>query len=184
MAVADEDMVGVVRQLACRSMSGHSERLPLRSPGEEGQDVSLGGRFWIQFREANSAQRDAVESAWVKDKVKRGGDIEREYGSVAVMDTLIEHNLIRDAVFPALDRKTGELADLAWPKQQGDQRKLVRPPAHTEEPGLPWPLMQILIAMAMDYYTGADTVVAELGNSSTTSASSPSETEEATSSSL
>jgi hypothetical protein len=162
-------------------MSGHSEELPLRAPG--GEDVSMGGRFWVQFRDADAAQRDALEGAWYKDKVKRGGDIEREYGSVAVMDLLIEHKLIRGANLPRI-KDDDELGDLAWPRKQEEQKRLVRPDKQADAVGLPWPLMQIIISMAMDFYMGIDAAVGELGNSSTTSASSPSEPAEETSSSL
>ena len=185
MAVTDAEMADAVQLLACRSMSGHSEELPLRIPGS-GDDASMGGRFWVQFRDANAAQRDALEGAFTKDMVKRGGDVVRQYGTVDAMDILVEQGLIRAAVLPALDPKdpAGKtVLNLAWPKGTQDQKQMIRPRANTEDQGITWPLMQVLVSMAMDFYLGVDMAVEELGNSSTTLESSPSEETEAVASS-
>lgn len=177
--VDDRKTLSVLKRLAARDMSGSSGAIPLRDL--DGNDISLDGRFWIEFREAGAAEKDKLYAAGLRERVERSGDVEREFSRARVMDVLVESNLVRGGNLPCEDEKNPDgIGDIAWPKNQGDQRRLVRAPANTHSKAITFELMLIIVDMAMRFYGEGEEEVEELGNSLETSESQENETEVAT----
>jgi hypothetical protein len=180
-AIGDDAMLAAVKRLAAQSVQGHSDQIPLRP--SEGLDTSLGGRFWIQFRLADCAEKDALMGAGIREVV-RNGVAERTQNMVGVLDKLISFNLIRAGNLPALKGPNDDLVDLVWPKDESDQKRLVRPRKNTEDLGLSWESMTLIIGLAFDFYFEDEEAVDALGESSTASPTSPGEEEDKNSSTL
>ncbi len=166
--IDDPQVLAAVKRLAAQKVQGHSDEIPLTSTLPGAVDTSCGGRYWVQFRKADCAQKDQLAGAGLSDLVS-GGVVRRQQSQVAIMDQLISMGLIRAAVLPALG-DSGELTDQAWPQDEASQKRLIRPRKNTEDLGMSWETMTLIVELAFDFYFGDEKVVEALGESSTESA--------------
>jgi len=165
--ITEQEKLERLEKFAARAHWGTSGQLPLKDPADEDNDISCGGEYWVEFREANGAQYDAITNAAMISRLDFDSEgvatsAIQEFSPSAFVTEVAKQGLIVGAVlFRVMEAADGakRIENQGWPKDKTNQINLL---AELTPEGI-----RAVYALAFDFYVAAREVVEEAKNSST-----------------